>query len=320
MRAHGRRSSAWLALALLGASPAPRAHAAPDPLPPRPTQYATDRAQVFPPARLAALNEKLAAFERVTSNQVLVYLDRSLPPGTSLEEMGATAIREWGLGQKGKSNGVILFVFTGDRALRLEVGYGLEGVLPDARARQITSDVVKPFFKKGDYPGGIEAGVEAILAAARGEAFQGMGRTAAEGPRERGASGYLPALAGLVALGLSGLCGLVFRRRKNPGSYVLFPLVAFGLAFVGGAAIAQQMPWAWAGLFLFLAALVTLLSTHASGMAGASSASGVSSACSSSSWDSSSSSSASSSSSDSSSSDFSGGGGDGGGGGSSDSW
>jgi uncharacterized protein len=314
MSAHGRRSSAWLALALLGASPAPRAHAAPGPLPPRPTQYATDRAQVFPPARLAALNEKLAAFERVTSNQVLVYVDRSLPPGTSLEEMGATAIREWGVGQKGKSNGVILFVFTGDRALRLEVGYGLEGVLPDARARQITSDVVKPFFKKGDYPGGIEAGVEAVLAAARGEAFQGTGRTAAEGPRDRGASGYLPALAGLVALGLSGLCGLVFRRRKNPRSYVLFSLMAFGLAFVAGAAIAREMPWAWAGLFLFLAALVILF-THAAAMAGASPASGVSSApSSSSSW------SSSSSSSDSSSSGFSGGGGDGGGGGSSDSW
>jgi uncharacterized protein len=188
MSAYGRRSPAWLALALLGASPAPWAHAAPVPLPPRPTQYATDRAQVFPSARLAALNEKLATFERVTSNQVLVYVDRSLPPGTSLDEMGATAIREWGVGQKGNSNGVILFVFTGDRALRLEVGYGLEGVLPDARARQITSDVVKPFFKKGDYAGGIEAGVEAVLAAVRGEGFQGTGRTAAEGARERGAS------------------------------------------------------------------------------------------------------------------------------------
>jgi uncharacterized protein len=233
--------------------------------------------------------------------------------------MGATAIREWAVGQKGKSNGVILFVFTGDRALRLEVGYGLEGVLPDARARQITSDVVKPLFKKGDYAGGIEAGVEAVLAAARGEGFQGTGRIVAEGPRGREASGYLPALAGLVALGLSGLCGLVFRGRKNPRSYFLFPLLAFALAFVGGASIAQEMAWAWAGIFLLLAALVILLSTQPSRMAGASSPSGVSSASSSSSW-ASSSSSASSSSWDSSGSDFSGGAGDGGGGGSSDSW
>jgi uncharacterized protein len=314
MSAYGRRSPAWLALALLGASPAPWAHAAPVPLPPRPTQYATDRAQVFPSARLAALNEKLATFERVTSNQVLVYVDRSLPPGTSLDEMGATAIREWGVGQKGNSNGVILFVFTGDRALRLEVGYGLEGVLPDARARQITSDVVKPFFKKGDYAGGIEAGVEAVLAAVRGE-----------GARERGASGYLPGLAGFMALGLSALCGLVFRSRKNPRSYVFFPLFAFGFAFVAGGIIVQGMLWAGAGIFLLLAGLLILASTHAPGLAGASSPSGVSSASSSSSWDASSSSSTSSSSSDasssgSSSSDFSGGGGDGGGGGSSDNW
>jgi uncharacterized protein len=203
LSAYGRRFPAWLVLAFLGASQAPRAHAAQIPLPPRPAQYATDRAQVFPPDQLAALNQKLADFERATSNQVIVYVDRSLPPGTSLEEMGATAIREWGVGQKGKSNGVVLFVFTTDRTLRLEVGYGLEGVLPDARARQITSDVVKPFLKRGDTAGGIEAGVEAVFAAVRGEGFQGTGRTAAESARGRAPGGYPLALVVLVVVGVS---------------------------------------------------------------------------------------------------------------------
>jgi uncharacterized protein len=202
LSASGRHSPAWLAVAFLAMSPAPRAHAAQVPLPPRPTQYATDRAQVFPPARLAALNQKLADFERATSNQVLVYVDRSLPPGTSLEEMGSAAIREWGVGQKGKSNGVILFVFTSDRTLRVEVGYGLEGVLPDARARQITSDVIKPFLRRGDTAGGVEAGVEAVLAVVRGEGFQGTGRTAAEGLRGRASGGYSIALVVLVVAGV----------------------------------------------------------------------------------------------------------------------
>ncbi|HXB53663.1 MAG TPA: TPM domain-containing protein [Vicinamibacteria bacterium] len=284
MSACGRRFPAWLALAFLAASQAPRAHAAQVPLPPRPAQYATDRAQVFPPARLAALNARLADFERVTSNQVLVYVDRSLPPGTSLEEMGATAIRQWGVGQKGKSNGVIIFVFTDDRALRLEVGYGLEGVLPDARARQITSDVIKPFLKRGDTAGGIEAGVEAVFAAVRGEGFQGTGRTAAEGLRGRASGGYS------------------------------FALVVFLVAGVFIILVVALIIWA------VKQASGEGRTSSPSDPSSASSSSSDSSSSSSSASSSSSDSSDSSDSSSSSSSDFSGGGGDGGGGGSSDSW
>jgi uncharacterized protein len=139
------------------------------PLPSKPTRYATDRAGVIPALRLEALNERLAAFERETSNQVLVYVDRRVPADTTLEEMGAAAIRAWGVGQKGRDNGVIFFVFIDQRAMRIEVGYGLEGAIPDLRAKRITSETVKPYFKRGDYAGGIEAGTEALLAAARSE-------------------------------------------------------------------------------------------------------------------------------------------------------
>src|SRR5437588_7015527 len=98
-------------------------------LPPKPAQYVTDRAGVIRNAD--ALNEKLANFERQTSDQILVYTDQHLPPDTTIEEMGAEAMRSWGVGQKGKDNGAILFVFTGDRKMRIEVGYGLEGSLTD---------------------------------------------------------------------------------------------------------------------------------------------------------------------------------------------
>jgi uncharacterized protein len=170
------RRMAVVALCLV-ASPA---GAATTPLPPKPTRYVTDNAGVLPLARRDALNEKLAAFERATSNQLIIYVDRALPPGTTLEELGAAAIHEWGVGQKGRSNGVIFFVFVDERRMRLEVGYGLEGALPDARAREITSDVVKPLFLKGDYAAGIEAGAEAVLAAVRGEPFRGTGTTRAQ--------------------------------------------------------------------------------------------------------------------------------------------
>ena len=97
-----------------------------------------------------------------------------MPAGTTLEEMSSAAMRAWGVGQKGKRNGVALFVFVDDRAMRIEVGYGLEGALPDAAAHRITDGVIKPHFKKGDYAAGVEAGVTAILAA--------VGRKATAGP------------------------------------------------------------------------------------------------------------------------------------------
>src|SRR5262245_30127583 len=193
-----RRALLEAAIALAFAA-GPPAAAAPAASPPKPSRYVTDQAGVIPAARLSALNEKLAAFERETSNQVLVYVDRRLPADTTIEEVANEAVRTWGVGQKGRSNGALFFVFVDDHAMRLEVGYGLEGAIPDARAKQITSDVVKPFFKKGDYAGGVEAGVDAILRAARGEGYAGRGRTVAEGGRARPrAPGLLPGWAGRV--------------------------------------------------------------------------------------------------------------------------
>jgi uncharacterized protein len=260
--------------------------AATTPLPPRPSRYVTDRAGVFAanPARLTALEQQLAAFERETSNQVIVYIDRDLPPGTTLEEMGAAAIRSWGVGQKGRLNGVILFAFITPRAMRLEVGYGLEGSIPDARARQITSEVIRPLFRAGDYASGVEAGVRAILAAARGEAFRGTGRTVAETGAPAGQG------SGRVWVGI--LIITIF--------FVILPVV-FVLVLVSRfrrRGVGSPGPSSWTS---------------------SSDSSSSDSYASSSPFESSSSSSSSDSSS-SSSSDFSGGGGDGGGGGSSDSW
>jgi uncharacterized protein len=146
-------------------------------LPPKPARYVTDNAGVLGEARASALNEKLAQFERDTSDQVLVYVDRDLPPDTSIEEMGAEAIRKWGVGQKGKDNGAILFVFTGAKKMRIEVGYGLESTLTDAKSKRITSTVIKPLIVRGDMAGAIEAGAVAMLSVIRGAEFTGTGTT-----------------------------------------------------------------------------------------------------------------------------------------------
>ena len=194
MRITGRRLAGWIffcaATGLAGlavaAAASPKASPAASSLP-KPTRYVTDNAGVLPADRANALNEKLAAFERATSDQVLVYTEKKVPEGTTLEELGARSIREWGPGQKGKSNGLIFFIFPDDRKMRVEVGYGLEGAIPDARSHRITDEIVKPYFRQGDFAGGIEAGVDALLAAARGEPFAGTGKTVAEssGPAHR---------------------------------------------------------------------------------------------------------------------------------------
>jgi uncharacterized protein len=290
----------------------------------KPARYATDKAGVMPAERLSALNEALARFERETSNQVVVYVDRRLPADCSIEELAAATFRSWAIGQKDRSNGVLFLVFVDDRAMRVEVGYGLEGVIPDAIGKRITSDVVKPFFKKGDYAGGIEAGARALVSAARGEGYAGTGRTAAEtiAPLPPWTLGTT-FVAGFVAF----LIGLV--RRRKTGERVLGVLAmacsaASIAAFAGAALTGHPSLWILGGGLLaatvVLALINSIVGAAPSGSSRRSSSSGEGGGGSSSTDSSSSSGDSSSDSSSSSPSDFSGGGGDSGGGGSSDNW
>lgn len=132
------------------------------PLPPAPTRWVTDAAGVIPDDREAALNARLEQHERETSNQILVYVDRRVPAGTTLEELGAAALSTWKIGQEKKDNGAILFLFIEERTSRIEVGYGLEGVLTDALSKRILVDL-RPALLSGDYATAVELGANAIL-------------------------------------------------------------------------------------------------------------------------------------------------------------
>ena len=168
-------------IALLVAAPARAAKE--DTLPLKPDRYVTDRAGVLG-GRAEALNARLEEFEKETSNQMLVWVDRRIPENFTLEEFTVAAARKWAAGQAGRNNGVVLFVFTEDRKMRIEVGYGLEGVLPDALAHRIQEEEILPRFRSGDYAGGIEAGVSALIAATKGE-YRGTGSTVASSSRRR---------------------------------------------------------------------------------------------------------------------------------------
>jgi len=191
-------------------------------VPPKPDLYVTDRAGVL--SNTSALNEKLAQFERDTSDQILVYVDQRLPPETSIEEMASEAVRKWGVGQKGKDNGAVLFVFVADRKMRIEVGYGLEGVLTDAKSKGITSTIIKPEFQRGNYAAGIENGVDAMLATVKGEPYQGSGKTVAETsnqPSHKPATDFsTPAVICGLPLAFTGLVIWLMVRygKKRPRS------------------------------------------------------------------------------------------------------
>ena len=188
-------------------------------VPPKPAKYVTDNAGVLNAARASALNEKLAQFERDTSNQVLVYVDRSLPADTTIEQFANESMHQWGVGQKGKDNGAVLFLFINDRKMRIEVGYGLEGVLTDAKSRQITSTVIKPRLQGKDYDGAVEQGADAIVSVVKGEELKGRGKTAHEAKETHRSSGlgqFVPLLFVLII----GLVILIARatRRSGPRS------------------------------------------------------------------------------------------------------
>ena len=114
------------------------------------------------------LEEQLTQFEQQTGHQIAVLTIRSLG-GDALEDFSIRVAEAWKIGQKGFDNGAILLIVRDDRKLRIEVGYGLEGVMPDAIASRIIREVIVPRFRDNDFGGGIEAGVDAIMKVTHGE-------------------------------------------------------------------------------------------------------------------------------------------------------
>jgi uncharacterized protein len=121
-----------------------------------------DLAHVLPPNTVESLTARLKAHEETTSNQVTVLVLPSLEE-EPLESFSHRVATTWKLGQKGTDNGVLLLVAIKERKIRIEVGYGLEGALTDARSAQIIRSEIVPRFRAGDAPGGVAAGVDAIL-------------------------------------------------------------------------------------------------------------------------------------------------------------
>lgn len=190
-------------------------------LPPPPPRFFNDYAGVIDRGTASRLNAELEQFEKDTGNQILVAVFPKMDSRSSVEDYTVRVAQSWKVGQKGRNNGAVLFVFLQDRQVYIQVGYGLEPVLPDALCFQIIEREIKPRFRAGDFSGGLTAGVHAMMAATRGE-YRGSARTVAENRRQTGRQGgsllpvFLFFLFILVAGALSRRRSRSFGGRRPP--------------------------------------------------------------------------------------------------------
>ena len=148
---------------------------------PQLTGRVVDQAGLLDAGTRASLSAKLEALEKQTTDQIVVVTLKSLQ-GETIESYGVQLGRHWGIGQKEKNNGALLIVAVKERKVRIEVGYGLEGVLTDALTKVIIDSAIVPRFKAGDFPGGITAGTTDLITALTGGTETLMARQPAADP------------------------------------------------------------------------------------------------------------------------------------------
>jgi uncharacterized protein len=207
----------------------------------------TDLSATLTADQASALETKLAAFEERRGAQVAVLMVPSTRP-EAIEQYAIRVAEAWRLGRKGVDDGALLVIATEDRALRIEVGYGLEGALTDATSRRIIDEVIVPRFREGDFYGGIDAGTDRMLAVIAGESLPE--------PERRGPVPGLDALVPLlpVVLIFAVTLGAILKRLFGQlvGSLVTAGAVgAFTWLLVGIVAVAAMA--ALAAFFLSLA-------------------------------------------------------------------
>jgi uncharacterized protein len=206
----------------------------------------TDLTGTLTPDQVAALDAKLRAFERSKGSQVAVLILSSTEP-EAIEQYALRVAESWKLGREGVDDGALLLVALNDRKLRIEVGYGLEGAMPDAIANRIIDEDIVPQFRRGDVYGGISTGVDRMLRVIEGEPLP---EPELRSPAQ-GVPGLFSLLPFLLIFAMIG--GGVFRRMfgRVGGALATGGLVGFLVWFLIGV-LGLSLG---AGLIAFLFAL-----------------------------------------------------------------
>ena len=202
-------------LALLAFVPAAQAQSFP-----KLTGRVVDDAALLSPAQEQGLTGKLAALETQSGRQLVVATIPDLQ-GYDIAEYGYRLGRAWGIGEKAKNDGALLIVAPNERKIRVEVGYGLEGLLTDAQSAQIIRDAIAPRFKAGDMAGGIDAGVDQIGAIMTLPPEEAKARAAAaEAAARKGSGGHVSGMAIIwVIVMVVAFIALASRRRGKGKRY-----------------------------------------------------------------------------------------------------
>lgn len=218
---------------------------------PKPTGRINDFANVIDAATRAALDQRIDQVEQKTSSEIAVVTVTSLD-GMSVEEYANKLFKEWGIGQAKQDNGVLVLVAPADRAMRIEVGYGLEGVLPDGLAGEIVRDDFLPRFRDNDYSGGIRNGVTRVADIVEKHQVLTPEELAKFNATNSGGEAppywiIVPFFGVFVTIGFS-MVGIGVRTKTG------FPLIFGGffggmpllmsLAFIGKVSMYTLVPWA----------------------------------------------------------------------------
>jgi uncharacterized protein len=129
---------------------------------PSPTGFVNDFAHVLDATATTRLETRLRAYQRETTNEIAIALFPSLG-GRTIEDLGVRLFEQWRVGTQAKNNGILIVAAIRERRARIEVGYGLEGKVPDAQAGRIVRELIAPRFAQGDYAGGLDAAIDELV-------------------------------------------------------------------------------------------------------------------------------------------------------------
>jgi uncharacterized protein len=250
-----RAAAAALGLAVAGAACAATWEPGKDGLRPVPplTGRVVDVTDTLSPGERQALDTKLATWEARTTNQLAVLVVPTTAP-ESIDEYGIRVAEAWKIGQKGNDNGAIFLVAKDDKRMRIEVGYGLEGVLTDVTSRRIIGETIAPLFSQGRFAAGIDAGVDRIITVVdNGQPLPPPGKTA-----RRARSGNVDfGTLFIIMLVLVPVVGGALRRMLGnfPGSVVGGGLAAGAAWFLAGSLLIAGV----AGVVAFFIILFSIL-------------------------------------------------------------
>jgi uncharacterized protein len=178
-------------------------------IPPRPLNYVSDWAGILSASAKESISLSLYNWEKTTGNQMVVATFPSLEK-ESLEDFSIHLAEKWKIGQKGRDNGVIILIFQAEKKVRIEVGYGLEGALPDMLGGQIIRQVIAPNFKNGDYDTGVRAAVSTIIKIIAKDNENGAAVSSESGELDMESLSKMAAWLPKVVIGFLGFLFLLF--------------------------------------------------------------------------------------------------------------